>query len=407
MIHFGASRSAGVARTRDNGAGAPTWLSRNGDEFSLCGQPMNLETEPEQVRADVAAWLAMFRNYEQGFVGDVPRLQRDYFTFMAWFYFAPLMCDIRNAAIRSNAFNFDQSLFALLYGSSSSGKSCLLETITTSMFGYPRSVDKAHFTAARVRGLQRAYRRFPVVFDDVARKRFGEHADEVIKDESIPCAEYPCFALSMNAETRSFRREITRRCLMIDTRASLRGDDPLTNRALKQSGRQNQARMTTSLFRLYLSRIAPRVDREIEQHALQEDSQLRDVLELSSTALCELIEGHLPQGTTRPQWCSPMTIDECQQRALDRPRRILEHLLGADRYSGERRPPEGCWTCDGETLRLAINTMELSRTKADIPDWLLDDTRSSAGQITLDRKLTEELLARPIRAPSRWARWTR
>ena len=36
-------------------------------------------------RFDEAAQLAFFDNYENSFVGS-PRLQRDYFTFMGWFY---------------------------------------------------------------------------------------------------------------------------------------------------------------------------------------------------------------------------------------------------------------------------------------------------------------------------------
>ena len=99
-----------VVRSRQTETGPPTYLSRNGDRFILSDREMSLETKPEEVRADVAAWLSFFGNYEEGFVGDVARLQRDYFTFMCWFYFAPLMCDVRNAALRKNVFSFDQPL---------------------------------------------------------------------------------------------------------------------------------------------------------------------------------------------------------------------------------------------------------------------------------------------------------
>ena len=121
---------------------------------------------------DVEGWLAFFENYERGFVGDVERLQRDYFTFMCWFYFAPLMCDLRNAALRRNAFSFDQPMFAVLYGSSNCGKTSLIETLMASMFTHPRIVDTQDFTPGKLRGLQEAYKRFPVVFDDVTRDRF-------------------------------------------------------------------------------------------------------------------------------------------------------------------------------------------------------------------------------------------
>lgn len=50
---------------------------------------------------------------------------------------------------------------------------------------------------------------------------------------------------------------------------------------------------------------------------------------------------------------------------------------------------------------MASGRFEFSRTKADIPDWLLDDTASGSGQIAQDRKLTEEFLNRRVRRPRR------
>ena len=99
---------------------------------------MDLEADTADVRSDVEAWLEFFGNYANGFVGDVPRLQRDYFTFMCWFYFAPLMYDVRNTALRQNVFSFDQPMFAVIYGQSNCGKSSLIETLMRSMFSYPR-----------------------------------------------------------------------------------------------------------------------------------------------------------------------------------------------------------------------------------------------------------------------------
>ena len=137
---------------------------------------MGLEADTTDVRSDVEAWLEFFGNYANGFVGDVPRLQRDYFTFMCWFYFAPLMCDVRNTALRQNVFSFDQPMFVVIYGQSNCGKSSLIETLMRSMFSYPRIVETQSFTRSNLRGLQQAYRRFPVVFDDVTRDRFNRHA---------------------------------------------------------------------------------------------------------------------------------------------------------------------------------------------------------------------------------------
>ena len=87
-------------------------------------------------------------------------------------------------------------MFAIVYGESNCGKSSLIETLMTSMFGYPRIVETPYFTRRNLRALQTAYQRFPVVFDDIHDDRFWRHAPEVIKDGHIPYAEYPCIAMN-------------------------------------------------------------------------------------------------------------------------------------------------------------------------------------------------------------------
>ena len=401
-----------VVRSRDAQAGPPTYLGRTGDAFTLSDAPYPLDADPDAVRGDVAAWLAFFDNYEHGFVGDVPRLQRDYFTFMCWFYFAPLMCDLRNAALRSNAFSFDQPLFAVLYGSSNCGKTSLVEALMASMFGHPRIVDTQDFTPGRLRGLQQSYKRFPVVFDDVTRDRFNRYADEIVKDETIPFAEYPCFALSMNADARSFKSEIVKRCLMIYTRTALPGDNTAARRQLQRSVAAIRERMGTSLYREYLRRMLAELDGTeaadaTDSLAAADDSDVTDALLLSSTVLTKLFRENLPAERELPDWCSTMTLAEYQQRAFERPRRILAALLSPERYSPERRPPEQCWTVAGDNVLVAVAPIEFTRTRTDIPDWLLDDTASASGQIALNRKLTGDFLGSPVRRPRRWGWWRR
>ena len=395
-----------VVRSRDAQAGPPTYLARTGDAFTLSDAPFPLDADPDAVRGDVAAWLDFFDNYEQGFVGDVPRLQRDYFTFMCWFYFAPLMCDLRNAALRSNAFSFDQPLFAVLFGSSNCGKTSLVEALMASMFGHPRIVDTQDFTPGRLRGLQQSYKRFPVVFDDVTRDRFNRYADEIVKDETIPFHEYPCFALSMNADARSFKSEIVKRCLMIYTRTALPGDNTAARRRLQRSVAAIRERMSTSLYRAYLQRMLAELDCQ-EAAPPADDADSTDALLLSSSVLCALFRENLPPDRQPPAWCDAMTLAEYQQRAFERPRRILAGLLGPDRYSAERRPKEQCWTISGDNLLVAVAPIEFTRTRADIPDWLLDDTASASGQLALNRRLTEDFLGSPVRRPRRWAWWRR
>ena len=394
-----------TSRHRHENEGLKTFLSYNGGVFTLSGNEMSMDVDPSQVRGDVGAWLEFFGNYDNGFVGDIPRLQRDYFTFMCWFYFSPLMCDLRNAALRQNRFSFDQPMFAVLYGQSNCGKSSLVETLMASMFSHPRIVETQFFTRSNLRGLQESYKRFPVVFDDVTRDRFSRHAPEIIKDEAIPYPEYPCFALSMNADARSFLPEIVKRCLMIYTRTSLPGDNPTARRKLQRSVVSIRGRLTTALYREYLRQILEEMNSIRESNASEGDEV--DALELSSSVLCRIIEANLPPGAIMPSWCSPMTLSEYQERAFERPRLVLDNLLHPDKYSSERKPTAGSWTISGNAVIIAGDIMASSRIKSDIPDWILDDTASVSDQIALKRDPLEAFLGKRVRPPRRWLRFLR
>ena len=386
-----------TARQSEEDTGPKTWLSFSNGRFNLSGNEINLVTDSPKVRNDVGALLEFFANYENGFVGDVPRLQRDYFTFVCWFYLAPLMCDVRSRALRQNIYSFDQPMFAVIYGPSSCGKSSLIETTMESMFGYPRIVETRYFTRSTLRGLQQAYQRFPVVFDDVTRDRFNRNAPEIIKDETIPYAEYPCFALSMNAEARNFPAEIVKRCLMIYTRTSLPGDNTTSRRSLQRSVASIRERLTTNLYREYLRQVMDDINK-----FTNEDYEQLDVLQLSSETLCRIIQDNLPDGFRMPDWCEPMTLEQYQNRAFDRPRLVLDNLLHRDKYTRERRPALGSWTISGGSVVIAVEPMTSRQTQREIPDWILDDTASVSDQIVLKQDVLEHFLGRRVRRPSRW-----
>ena len=386
-----------LARRDEDNDEPQTYLSYSSGKFDLSGSEMGLDVEPAEVRSDVEALLEFFTNYESGFVGDVPRLQRDYFTFMCWFYFSPMMCELRNNAIRQNIYSFDQPMVAVLYGQSNCGKSSLIETLMQSMFGYWHRIETEHFTRSKLRAIQQSYQRFPVFFDDVLRDRFRQHAPGIIQYDDIPCAEYPCFALSMNAETRNFPPEIMKRCLMIYTRTSLPGDNPASRRSLQRSVADIRKRLTTSLYREYLGQIREEVDK-----LSPADYDALDVLELSSTTLCRILQQNLPSGNGLPGWCQPMTLEQYQSRAFERPRLVLENILHRDKFTKERRPRVGSWTVSGGQVIIGVEQMSAQRTKADIPDWILEDTASVLDQVVLKRDVLEDFLGRRVRPPRLW-----
>ncbi len=388
-----------IAATKDSDDVSTTYLSRNGKGFILNDKAFSLDADSCDMRGDVACWLEFFDNYNNGFTGDIGKLQMDYYTFMCWFYSSPLMCDLRNTAMRKGAFSFEQPMFAILYGQSNCGKSSLVETLMTSMFFHPRIVENQQFTSSNLRGLQASYKRFPIVFDDITRDRFGRHAPEIIKDETVQHDEYPCFALSMNAEARTFSPEIIKRCLMIYTQAALPGDNPAARRDLQRSIASIRDRLTTSLYRKYLSSMTNEME-------LMNDDQFQevDVLYMSSSILCRLFQENMPEGKSLPRWCAPMNLQDYQKRAFERPRRVLTSLLHSDKRSKGRQPVTGEWTAVGNSVIVGIEPMSANRVKADIPDWILDDTASVSNQIVMDKETLEDFLGESL--PGRgWRIW--
>lgn len=349
---------------------------------SLTGKRFSLDAENEGLRRSTRAIVEYFNNYERGFIGDVPRLQRDYFTFMSWLYISPFICDLRAGAVANSGNIFHYPSFAVIYGKSNCGKTSLVDTLITSMFGHPRTVQKDSFTSRTLRGLQQNYKRFPVIFDDISRRRFTQHGLDIVKDENLPpVRENPCFVLSMNADPQSFPDEVVKRCLMIYTNTSLPTHKSSLADELHRSVEDIRSRLTIDLYRRYLSNIMDKLDN---------DPLPEDVLKMSSETIFDLIEEFAD--VPLPDWCRPVSWDEYADRRYERPARRLAALLARENYRKAVAEGEQGWTLQGDNVVVWERADAFGRTslKGDIPDFLYDDTSSVGDTFVLWRKQTEE-----------------
>ena len=96
-------------------------------------------------RRDAGLLVDYFKNYEGAFEGNVPGLQRDYFILASWLYFSPFLCDLRSLALLQDTDVIRYPTFAIVFGKSNCGKTSLVDTLMTSMFGYAHTVDKRSF----------------------------------------------------------------------------------------------------------------------------------------------------------------------------------------------------------------------------------------------------------------------
>ena len=364
----------------------------------LSGKHFSLEWDDEAVKTDSQLLLDYFRNYEDAFEGNVVGLQRDYFILISWLYFSPFMCDMRSLALLQDSDVIRYPSFAIVFGKSNCGKTSLVDTLMTSMFGFAHTVEKGSFTKAQLRGLQHGYKRFPVVFDDIGRRAFNTHGRDMIKDELQPdVAEYPGFILSMNAEPQSFPDEVVKRSLMVYTTTALPAHDEGLRQQLQGRIQQMRRELTGHLYRRYLSEVMDRLD---------EERLPEDWLALSSGALSDI----LSQATSgpAPHWCQRVTWLGYAEKRYDRVKARLMNLLRESAYArGEGAATSG-WTIEGSRVIVWEPQNIFGRSDfswEDVPSTLIDQDASSAGRTVLHRTGLEQFLGQRLRRPGSWWRF--
>ena len=307
------------------------------------------------------------------------------------------MCDMRSLALLQDSDVIRYPSFAIVFGKSNCGKTSLVDTLMTSMFGFAHTVEKGSFTKAQLRGLQHGYKRFPVVFDDIGRRAFNTHGKDMIKDELQPeVSEYPGFVLSMNAEPQSFPDEVVKRSLMIYTTTAL----PAHNEGLRQrlQGRIQEMRrgLTGHIYRRYLAEILD---------CLDEDRLPEDWLALSSGVL----SGILSQASSglAPNWCCGVTWLGYADKRYDRVKARLENLLRQTAYAKSEGVTPNGWTVEGDRVIVWEPRDAFGRSGfswEDVPSTLIDQDASGPGRTVLNRVNMEDFIGKPLKHPGSWWR---
>ena len=364
----------------------------------LSGEPFSLEWDGSQVRSDSGLLLDYFRNYEGAFEGNVARLQRDYFTLMSWLYFSPFLCDLRSLSLLQDSDVIRYPSFAIVFGKSNCGKTSLVDTLMTSMFGFAHTLDKRSFTTSQLRGLQHGYKRFPVVFDDIGRTAFNRHGRDMIKDELQPAvSEYPGFILSMNAEPQSFPDEIVKRSMMLYTTTAL----PAHAEELRQrlQGRVQEIRrgLAGHLYRRYLVEVMDRLD---------EGRLPDDWLALSSEVLSDILT-EAAVGA-RPTWCQKVTWVDYAEKRYDRVKARLMGVLRESAYARSEGESANGWTVDGNRIIVWEPRDAFGRRGfdwEDVPSTLIDEDASSGNRTVLNGNSLEVFLGRRLGPARSWWRF--
>ena len=371
-------------------------INRAEGTILLSGELFPLDWDQASVKTDARLLAEYFNNYVDAFEGDVPKLQRDYFILWSWLYFSPFMCDMRSLASLRDEDIIRYPSFAIVFGKSTCGKSSIIDTLMTSMFRKASPVDKRGFTTSQLRGLQQAYRRFPVVFDDIGRNAFRRHGVDIIKDElPPPVPEYPGFVLSMNSnDPAAFPDEIVKRSLMIYTTMALPPYQEELRQRLNTKIQETRRRMTGHLYRRYLTDIMTQ---------LADERLPDDWLALSSGVISKIINESIDGPV--PQWCSEATWLSYAEKRYDRVKARLNDLLRPSVMAKNEGDAPNGWTLDDERVIVWEQRDAFGRRGfdwEDVPSTLIDEDASGGGRTVLNRASLEEFLGRDVRPLRRW-----
>ena len=376
-------------------------LNRSDEKAILSGEEFPLDWTAEKVAADARLMVEYFNNYDGAFEGDVSRLQRDYFILWSWFYFSPFICDMRSRALLLGEDVVRYPSFAIVFGKSNCGKTTLVDTLMTSMFGKVNTVDKRSFTTGQLRGLQHSYRRFPVVFDDIGRRAFSNHGRDIIKDElPPPVEEYPGFVLSMNAEPTAFPDEIVKRSLMIYTTTALPPHKEELRQRLHSRIHGVREGLTGHLYRRYLVETMER---------LKEDSFPEDWLYLSSGVLNGILSEY-GGSAGLPQWCQAQTWLGYAEKRYDRVRARLNDLLRPSALMKKEGVAPNGWLIDGQRVIVVEQRDAFGRRGfdwEDVPSTLIDEDASGGSRTVLHRSSLESFLDRNLSPRHKLLFWKR
>ena len=224
------------------------------------------------------------------------------------------------------------------------------------MFGKEGFPPNDWFTKGQVPVLMEQNRRYPLVFDDMDKTRFGQHGAALIKDDHVRMKkEYPPVVLSMNAGQDTFDSEIRKRALIVYTGASLPDHTPKA-KTLGRRVKQIKNNFGTALYREYLARMLTGLIEEREEPI--------DALELSSSTLREIISEHIGPAAPLPDWCRVVTMDEYGGSRHDR---VREELLQQWLHN-----PPAAWSRRGDKIVFRSEDIHgtIAKLRRDVPDYL-------------------------------------
>ena len=268
----------------------------------------DLSPDPMQIQSD----LNLFFSYMDGFCdfsGDIEKNRRAYFLFANWYFASPFMPYLRYIAYYQKQDIKQFPVCAILYGDSNGGKTEFLHLLTKMMCGKKIPENKSSdFTATTIDRLKQAYEGIPIVIDDLAKKQYASHIENVVKYDAWGIHEklffYPSIAITTN-QIPSVSSDISKRVFVCYIDALLD----------KEQARANYRKITritdeisNAFYCAYVRRMFDEIDKMTVQIQTADDSYLPDIFAVSSRVILSMAQDFF--GKSLPPYMTPCDFND-------------------------------------------------------------------------------------------------
>lgn len=268
-------------------------------QLSFNGKILNLEPEKEKIEKDIKC-IENYLSSLSSFYGEWEQSQKDYYSFMNWYFASLFMPYLRYVGSKNNYDMTPFPVFGIIYGDSNGGKSTFIKLLSKLMCGKKISMNSSNdFTSSNIDNLKRACEGIPINIDDLAKSQYDNNYEKVIKDDFWGIAEafvnYPAVAITTN-KISSLKPDISKRTVTCHIGTKLEKEVGAKNsKKINDSMRQ----ANNAFYCEYVKRMLVRVEKIVEgmkQDYEQENKAeiyFPDIFKASSITIKEIFEEYM------------------------------------------------------------------------------------------------------------------
>lgn len=259
------------------------------------GKDLNLNPGDEQVKSDLHC-IVNYMSSLSSFYGDWRQSQKDYFSFMNWYFASLFMPYLRYVGSKNGYDVTPFPVFGIIYGDSNGGKSTFIKLLSKLMCGIKIPLNSSgDFTNTTIDNLKKSCEGLPINIDDLAKNQYDQNYEKIIKDDGWGIVDqfinYPAIAISTN-KVASLKPDITKRVvtccigIMIDKEMGAKNSKRI-NESMRHA--------STALYCEYVRRMFTCISEMVENIKSDNEDYFPDIFETSSIVLKEIFEEYLDE----------------------------------------------------------------------------------------------------------------